>query len=588
MLPLFTTPFAFLALLAVPALAAIYWLRSRFRRYPVSSLMLWVDQREAREGGTRVHRLQTPLLFYLELLAILLLIAAAAGPHIPLTQGTRPLVVVLDDSYSMLAGGAESPRTHAIAALEEELRTRARYSVRFILAGETPQLLSEPARTVGEAVSLLDDWKCRAATSSLDAAVGLAAELGGERALILVLTDHAPAAEPETGRIQWWAFGSPRPNLAFVNAARTARDGPERCLLEVANLSTESQTTTLVIEAGTPAVEIQRSPFALGPQETRRVIFELKEKTPALQARLGDDALDIDNQVILLPTVRQPLRAEVRVQDESLRALVEKALRAGQGAILTAVRPHLLFTDQEGDRPAGAETWLVQLILEQEAEAYVGPFVLDRAHPLTEGLALQGVVWGAGKTEKLTGTPVITAGNIPLLTDTEALSGRHELRLRLRPDLSTLPDSPNWPVLMWNLMQWRAARAPGLDRINVRLGEEVTLTVATGVETAQITSPDQRTRQVPVHARRMTARAEQVGVYEIHVAASQYAFAVNTLQRDESDLQSCVTGRWGDWLDETALRLEYQSIAWILLLLVLAILSLHLFLVARNAGRTHT
>ena len=32
--------------------------------------MLWIDAREAREGGVRLRTLQTPLLFLLELLVI--------------------------------------------------------------------------------------------------------------------------------------------------------------------------------------------------------------------------------------------------------------------------------------------------------------------------------------------------------------------------------------------------------------------------------------------------------------------------------------------------------------------------------------
>ena len=48
MLPVFLTPWALAGLVALPALAVIYYLRSRFRRQPVSSLMLWQRQREAR------------------------------------------------------------------------------------------------------------------------------------------------------------------------------------------------------------------------------------------------------------------------------------------------------------------------------------------------------------------------------------------------------------------------------------------------------------------------------------------------------------------------------------------------------------
>ena len=57
MIPLFTTPLALWGLLAIPALLAIYWLRNRFRRHPVSSLMLWLDPPRAY-----VTHLRRPLL----------------------------------------------------------------------------------------------------------------------------------------------------------------------------------------------------------------------------------------------------------------------------------------------------------------------------------------------------------------------------------------------------------------------------------------------------------------------------------------------------------------------------------------------
>src|SRR5262245_50728820 len=117
MLPVFATPWALLGLLALPVLVGIYWLRNRFRPLPVSSLMLWADQRESRAGGPRLRRPQTPLLFFLELLAILLLVLAATGPSADTTMSARPLVVVLDDSFSMRAGGNESPRRQALKAL---------------------------------------------------------------------------------------------------------------------------------------------------------------------------------------------------------------------------------------------------------------------------------------------------------------------------------------------------------------------------------------------------------------------------------------------------------------------------------------
>ena len=60
-----TSPLMLLGLLALPALAAVYWLRSRSRRTVVSSLAFWTDQRSPRQGGRILHRMQTPLSLFL-------------------------------------------------------------------------------------------------------------------------------------------------------------------------------------------------------------------------------------------------------------------------------------------------------------------------------------------------------------------------------------------------------------------------------------------------------------------------------------------------------------------------------------------
>src|SRR5437764_5754379 len=269
MLPVFTTPLALFGLLALPALAAIYLLHNRSRPRPVSSLLLWTDARVAPEGGRRVDRLRPPLAFWLELLALLLLVLAAAGPQVPANPGARPLVVVLDDSFSMLAGDPDSPRKRAADALLEELRRTPRGSVRLVLAGERPQVLGEGSRRAAEVGSLLDGWTCRAPAARLDPAIALALELGGAAATVLVLTDRAPEVPPGTGRLRWWAFGTARPNWALVNASRTPGPRGDRLLLEVANLAADPRSTTLRIESGTPPRELSRSEVRLNARETQ-------------------------------------------------------------------------------------------------------------------------------------------------------------------------------------------------------------------------------------------------------------------------------------------------------------------------------
>jgi hypothetical protein len=586
-MPVFTFPLAFVALLAVPALVAIYWLRTRARERRVSSLLLWRDEKQRWEGGRRIHRLQTPLLFFLELLVIWLLVMAAAGPMMRAGDAGRPLVVVLDDSFSMLAGNEDSARRRAVRAIENELRGNRYAPVRFVLAGESPQLLGETTDNADQAVRLLQNWKCGAPTAKLEEAVAFAFELGGSRARVLAATDHAPVEELNDSRWQWWSFGSSTRNFAFINAARTQRDDEDRVLLEIANLSSSSGTTILTIESGDPgnpqsAIRNPQS-IQLGPGETRRILLTLKPGAPALRARLGDDALRVDNEVVLLPEPNKTVRVDLRLRDATLRALIERAVESSQNATLTADRPDLVITDESESKVENTDAWTLRIIAEKDAASFLGPFVVDRAHPLAEGLGLGGVVWGGGKSQQLAGTPVITAGNIPLLTDVDR-AGRHDLRLRLRPDLSTLQESPNFPVLIWNLINWRAQAMPGLQQANVRLGGDATLTVESGVEEVRVVDPQRNTRQLPVRDKAVMIKADSVGVYEISANQSRSAFAANALQREESDLAQAASGRWGNWANAAALQWGYRSVAWVLLLLAMIALAIHAWLVWRNAA----
>jgi hypothetical protein len=404
---------------------------------------------------------------------------------------------------------------------------------------------------------------------------------------VLVLTDHVPDPVPAPDRMRWWAFGTPRPNWAFVNAGRAPGPRGDRLLLEVANLAADARSTVLRVETGTPARELHRSELKLNGGESQRVVLELPENAagppPTVRASVAGDDLPFDDAVSLVPAGRKLVRYDVRLTDPKLKSTVERAVSATGSATTAEDRPHLVFLDGDVTAPPDESAWAVRVLTEPEAEAFTGPFVLDRSHPLTEGLSLAGVVWGGGKPP-LPGGPVVMAGNVPLLTDTESATGRHELRLRLRPDLSTLTESPAWPTLIWNLVRWRASHLPGLDRANVRLGEEVAWTMTAPAETVEVTPPGGAVTPLPARGRRVVVRADRPGVYKLQSGDEIAAFGSNPLRRDESDLTKCASGRTGDELDATTLRLEYRDAAWVPVLLALAVAVVHLWAVARSSG----
>jgi len=579
---IFTLPWAFLGLLAVPALAAIYLLRSRSRRRQVSSLMLWADATRAHEGGRILKTFHLPLLLILELAAVALLVLAATDPRMQ-AGSPGPLMVVLDDSFSMQAGGEASPRRRAGQALEALLRDEPDTPVRFLVAGREPQLLGERVRGADGAAETLARWQCLSPGTDLERAAALAAQVGGPHARILVVTDHPPEDPDVRGRVRWRAFGHGRPNLAIVHAARSTDPAGDRCLVEVANFADRPRRATVAVRPeesdGSPA----RQRVALGPGEREALLFDLPPGGGLVRAVLPDDALGFDNVAALLPEETPPVRVRLAVANEPLAGALRRGLDATGRARLTPHRPHLVITDGEPPATLPPEAWTMRITVDAEAEAFVGPYVLDRSHPLCTGLDFGGVIWAADRTPPLPGRPVVSVGNVPLVTEMRRGGGRREFRLRLRPALSNLTQSPNWPVLLWNLLACRAGYLPGPERANVRLGATVILTLPADVPEVEVRSPDGRTRQRAVHDRRLAVQATRPGLYEVRSEGATHRFAASPLAPDESNLRACEAGEWGRWDQADATRTGLRPLGWMAMLAALGVFVGHLALAGRSA-----
>jgi hypothetical protein len=582
-----TSPLMLLGLLALPLLAAVYWLRSRSQREIVSSLAFWTDQRRPRRGGRILQRMQTPLCFFLELLAIAMLVAAAAGPALLQKDLIRPLIVVLDDSYSMLAVGqvgnlshTDSPRRQAEAAVLSQLGDN-NYVARFILAGPQPRLLGETVREPTRAQEVLAQWTCQNPSADLAAAMALAVELGGQQARILVLTDRAPTAPLTSGQTEWWAFGSKLPNMAFTAATRTRSSEGQRVLLEVTNLSDSPAKSTLTIEGGNLAAA-RRSGVQLAAWAARQFFLSLPNGSPPLRAKLDDDSLEIDNHILLLPESADPLRVQVDIAKGDLRKTVRRALEATTQTLEVSQRPDLVICDHSGAMEGSA--WRLEILGGKDTVAYAGPFVIDHNHALMQGLSLQDAVWSASSKVSPRGLPIITAGNVTLLTESDDVAGRRRLQMPLSIEQSNIQDMPDWPVFFANLVAWRRNGLPGIAAPNVRLGQTVQVVLAGEVEKVEVAAPSEPRRELPVRSRHVAVPADRVGLYAIKTPDVEYQFSCNAVSRDESDLADCRTGRWGSWADSPTYQDRQASLIWVLLLVALAAMTWHAAVIARDVG----
>jgi hypothetical protein len=453
---------------------------------------------------------------------------------------------------------------------------------RLILAGTEPRALGSTVKSWGEVNDLLSQWKCWSPNATMDSAITLAAELGKGQANILILSDRKPPEEKIANqRLEWHAFGEPLDNFAFVNASRTVFGDEDRCLLEIANYSDESRSTQLTVQTGSNVV--QNSTITLGAHQSQRLIFNIPSTTPSLRATLAPDALAEDNEVQLLPPVRKHVRVQVALTNENLSTLVNRTLDATGFRAAISQNPELVIHDS--DSPVSSNAWSLVWPTFAATNAYTGPFIVDDSHPLAEGIALEGVIWaGAAMTNAASDVPVILAGNVPLLSEREDVIGRRHITLNLNPGLSTLQDTPNWPILFWDILSWRISEMPGLNQSNARLGTEVTLKTTGGPVT--ITQPDGGKTSFPKTGDELAVETPMPGIYSVAMGTTTNQFSVNTLAADVSDLSPCATGQWGQWSEDAGRQFEETSAVWIFGLLALAVLAAHMYLLAAARGRS--
>ncbi len=572
----FAAPFALLALASIPVLTVIYLLQSRFKKQTVSSIMLWKNLSPVKQGGIRVKQFRLPFVFFLELFIIILLVMAAANPMVLSATKYRPLVVILDDSVSMKAKeNSVSSRDRGIKLIEDTIRTGHFRPVRFILAGRYPRTMANIARTPKEALAILQNWNCYALSAELDKAVGMADEIGEKGAFFLVITDHAPGSADFDDRIQWHALGSPVPNTGFVSAFRSETGDKGRCLLEFANFFDKPAQTFLKIKT-------EQKSLQLGPRGQKRMIFNLPKTFSAISAELKSDSLSEDNKVILFPPPVKKTGVKISIFEKQMRSLLAKAVEASNLAFSMPYRDDILFANKREVAQPNKDCWIVHIISEKQASAYKGPFVVDRSHPLMKGISLEGIIWGAGKTGQLPGTPIVSVGNIPVLTDEVQPSGTHRIYLRLNPELSTICQSPSWPSLIWNLLNWRISELPGLQESNVRVGTQVSFTPEAGTDEISLTSPDNKSLIISVINGKAVIEPEQPGIYTVTAGSRKVSFAANMFSPEESDLTACSSGKWGDWTKLESSRKAYHPLAWIFLLLAIAGLFVHQVLICRG------
>lgn len=491
------------ALLGLAAVIALWMLKKKANRVPVPSLMLWQRMRAETRQSRPIERLRSRLLFWLQILMVLLLTLALMRPT-TVGESQGEAVFIFDLSASMQAAD-ENGLTRLERARAEALELldgmREGEAVTILAAGhDFEQILSRAA----------DHAQVRRAIEPLEAGNGTA-DLAGALAL-------ADALKRDIDGLRVYVF-SDDASLRVTGAQLLNAGVPveNRALLD-ASMQPESETAFARVKNYGAACEAELECYADGVLCDVRTVsleenaeagvrFSIPSTAQSITVRLTqEDALSADN-------VRYAVRAQSSERTALLvtesNVFLQRALALVEGLTVDVAAPE--DAGQTGDYdlyiydgclpdtlPDSGAIWAINppsAVLDitpipmEDGQLTLRSAANQTANSLCENLPLSDIA--VKEAQALTGgTPVLTAAGNTLLAVEET---QERLIAVLGFDLhnSNLPLKADFPVLVQNLTAYLLPEAAAsVERASC--GKAVTLHTDVRAQSAYVLTPSGR------------------------------------------------------------------------------------------------
>lgn len=565
----FLSPLAALFALALPVVVVFYLLKRKRVVKLVPSTLLWQRFLADTQASAPFQKLRHNWLLILQLLLLALVVFALMRPYLTGTaRETNLRVVILDGSASMQATDEKPSRFEKARA--EALKwvdaLRDGEQMMVLLAGATTEVKQSPTTDKAALRRALQSCAPTDAPTRLADALKTAGaftfEKRGEETVtsgeIHLFSDGAaPDLEEFSNKnlpLVYHRVGSERDNAGIVRL--DARANPENAaqraiFASIANYSTNA--TKLDVDLLLDGQLLETRPVDVGGTNTELVIFTAsQERDGVFTVRLpAADTLGADNQASIVSFMPQPI--DVLLVSKGNRFL-EKALR-GAANVQLSTAPQLTDGAEAFDLVVLDDVIPVALprvntlaIHTVTTNWFAGwdtaksPPIVDwkSAHPLlrfvnfdnvqvAESLSVKQPPWGITLVESPQ-TPLIVAGE---------LNRQRIVWIGFDPLQSTWPLRISFPIFMANAVDWLNPSSANNGQYLVQAGNAFRLPLAPGLTTAQLTTPDGKSRSLAIEpdARELViGDTLQQGVYRVKAGTNEVTFCVNLLDSNESNI----------------------------------------------------
>lgn len=564
------------AALTIP-IVVFYVLKVRLRQVPVSTTIFWQQIYDDKSPRSLWQQLRHWLSLLVQLIWLLLLVAALAEPFFRSEiLAARRIVLVIDNSASMNATDVAPTRLEAAKQAARDLTSSLRFrdEMAVIAAGTQPQVvcgLTNHERTLQTAIEGIasSDGPTRV-TAAVELAKRLLAE--APHGQVMVFSDggfqdsEKLVADPV---VKFHPIGTLAANVGITRfQVRRSELDPVgyEILVEVVNASDEPTACRLNLDLNDSPVDVV--PLKLAPGKNWSQTFEKTSVDGGLLVAKLDavDALAIDNEArALLPQrtaqrvllvspgnlfLQKALEANPLVKLKTTKTLPEK-YEAGVVHVFHRLVPTIMPTGPSLviDPTTGSDLWSV-------GEPLENPIVTkqDADSPLMRHLRLDNVVLPQARQLKPPEDAKILVGAVsgdPLYFSL-LNNDRKVLVLTVNLDQGDLTFRTAFPILVTNALGWFAGQAGELKEAleSGAVAEAEVAAPPTGQSLA-VRSPRGQLKPLATGLAKLSiGPLDQVGLWGVEsvtlplandrVAAASppiHQWACNLANREESDLR---------------------------------------------------
>jgi hypothetical protein len=399
-------------LAALAPLAAIYFLKVRPRKKPVTAFFLWQRVFTEKKASALFKRLRDVFSLLLMALAFAAIAFALAEPDLAGDE-RRDLLIVVDHSASMSAGGRLDQAKNQARDLIVAMNGSQRAAVASF--ADTTHIVEHPTRhrkALLEAVDRIQPSELPSRTRALRSLQPDAEWMQSTR--VLLITDGALDEPEHLQDIEILRVGQSEANLGLARAdLRPVPGGPARVGLFFVPVSsaTEPVQTDITLTHLDSNRILKILPLTVNPGENPAVTLTLDDAPPGRwQAELSHaDRLPLDNTVLFYVPRREPLPVAVQGGDPYFFNNVVSAFERSDQLLTLAADPaqaRLVL----GKGPPPTDFSAVMFHAEGDPLPTPVPKVLIKEHPLLRYLDVESMNFtGACRITAPAGAVVLVA-----------------------------------------------------------------------------------------------------------------------------------------------------------------------------------